>query len=81
MRIIVDLARCEGNGQCAIDAPDLFALDDDDNLLVADYEPPPELWAQAERAVRSCPKQALSLVDDHQAGSGDRPSPAGGSRA
>jgi ferredoxin len=81
MRIVVDFARCEGNGQCAIDAPDLFALDDDDNLLVADYEPPPELWSQAERAVRSCPKQALSLLDDHQPGGGDRPSPAGGSPA
>jgi ferredoxin len=67
MRIVVDVARCEGNGQCVIDAPDLFALDDEDNLLVADYEPPPELWPQAERAVRSCPKQALSLVDDQPA--------------
>jgi ferredoxin len=59
MRIVVDVARCEGNGQCVIDAPDLFALDDEDNLLVADYEPPPELWPQAE--------QALSLVDDQPA--------------
>jgi ferredoxin len=67
MRIVVDFARCEGNGQCAIDAPDLFSLDDDDNLLVADYEPPRQLWPQAERAVRSCPKQALSLVDDQTA--------------
>jgi ferredoxin len=81
MRIVVDFARCEGNGQCAIDAPDLFSLDDDDNLLVADYEPSPDLWPQAERAVRSCPKQALSLVDDHRCGRRDRPSPTGGSPA
>jgi ferredoxin len=73
MRIVVDLARCEGNGQCAIDAPDLFSLDDEDNLVVADYEPPPELWPQAERAVRSCPKQALSLVDDRPAAAKEQP--------
>ena len=40
VRIEVDFARCEGNGQCVIDAPDVFELDRDDNLIVLNYEPP-----------------------------------------
>jgi ferredoxin len=63
MRIEVDFARCEGNGQCVIDAPDVFDLDDEDNLIVFTYEPPREHWAQVEAAVRSCPKRALSIAD------------------
>jgi ferredoxin len=64
MRIVVDFARCEGNGQCVTDAPDVFDLDAEDNLIVHDYEPPPEHWAQVEAAVRSCPKRALALAPD-----------------
>ncbi len=63
MRIEVDFARCEGNGQCVIDAPDVFELDSDDNLIVLNDEPPPEHLAQVEEAVRSCPKRALAIVD------------------
>ncbi|MGA7419912.1 MAG: ferredoxin [Acidimicrobiales bacterium] len=64
MRIVVDFARCEGNGQCVTDAPDVFDLDAEDNLIVHDYEPPPEQWAQVEAAVRSCPKRALAIAPD-----------------
>jgi ferredoxin len=64
MRIEVDCARCEGNGQCVVDAPDVFDLDEDDNLIVFTYDPPPEHWAQVEAAVRSCPKRALAIADD-----------------
>jgi ferredoxin len=66
MRIEVDFARCEGNGQCVIDAPDVFELDPDDNLIVLNYEPPREHWAQVEAAVRSCPKRALAIADDSE---------------
>jgi ferredoxin len=67
MRIEVDFARCEGNGQCVIDAPDVFDLDEEDNLIVFTYEPPPEYWAQVEVAVRSCPKRALAISHDDAA--------------
>jgi ferredoxin len=71
MRIEVDFARCEGNGQCVVDAPDVFALDEEDNLIVYSYEPPPEHWAQVEAAVRSCPKRALAIAPD--TGRGETP--------
>jgi len=55
MRIEVDFARCEGNGQCVIDAPDVFELDADDNLIVLNHEPPREHWAQVEEACGHVP--------------------------
>ncbi|MFE3618116.1 ferredoxin, partial [Streptomyces anulatus] len=34
MKIIVDFDRCEANGVCVGIAPDMFELDDDDQLTV-----------------------------------------------
>ncbi len=64
MRVVVDMARCEANGQCVVDAPDVFRLDDDDNLIVLEPNPPEEHWDQVELAVRTCPKHALSIERD-----------------
>jgi ferredoxin len=58
------MARCESNGQCVIDAPDVFELDNDDNLIVLEPNPPKEHWDQVELAVRTCPKRALSIERD-----------------
>ena len=62
MRIVVDFDLCEANGMCEAVAPDVFEIDDDDNLnIIAD--PTPELRDSIEQAVHSCPKAALSLED------------------
>ena len=63
MRIVVNWALCEGNGKCEQAAPELFELDDEDELHVLDENPPEELRAKAEAAVRLCPKNALSIED------------------
>jgi ferredoxin len=65
MRVIVDPELCESNGVCVSIAPELFALGDDDlepaQVLRA---PVPDDWRErAERAARSCPKQAIRLED------------------
>ena len=59
MRIDVDADLCEANGRCVTVAPDIFSLDDDEELHIA---PPPAgvdpmlvAWA-----VASCPRNALS---------------------
>jgi ferredoxin len=44
-------------------APEVFEVDDDDNLNLLQEEPPEELRPKVEEAVRRCPKQALSLQD------------------
>jgi ferredoxin len=63
MKVIVNWALCDGNGNCAKAAPEIFSLDADDTLHVLQESPGEELRAKAEAAVRVCPKNALSLED------------------
>jgi ferredoxin len=63
MRVVVDYDRCESNAICMGMAPEVFEVRDDDNLYLLQENPPEELRAKVEQAVRSCPKQALSLED------------------
>lgn len=63
MKIKVDWGRCEGNGACVVAAPELFDLDDDDNLVVFNETPPEELRKKLEEAVARCPKHALAIEE------------------
>ena len=64
MRIAVDWNRCESNGLCVAAAPNLFKLLDDDSLLVLNEQPDDSQRDQALSAVRACPTQAISIVDE-----------------
>ncbi|WP_257461236.1 ferredoxin [Archangium lipolyticum] len=64
MKIVVDWDRCEANGVCMNVAPEAFNLDEKDTLHVLTENVPPELRAKVEKAVRDCPRQALSLSND-----------------
>lgn len=61
MRIIADHDRCEGHGLCVEQAPEVFDLDDDGELVhrFADADVPADLQDAAARAVDSCPVAAL----------------------
>ena len=61
MRVVVDYDLCESNAICMAVAPEVFEVDDDDNLNLLQEEPPEELRPKVEEAVRRCPKQALSI--------------------
>jgi ferredoxin len=61
MRVRVDRDLCEANAVCAGLVPEVFEVDDDDNLIILAAEVPAALAAQVRHAVRSCPKTALSL--------------------
>jgi ferredoxin len=61
MRIVVDLLKCESNGLCVSQAPNVFTLTDDDELLVLQSEPAESERASVLGAVQMCPKQALSV--------------------
>ncbi|GII92554.1 ferredoxin [Sinosporangium siamense] len=63
MRVKVDYLVCEANGICSGLAPEVFELDDDENLHILLPEPPPEARDRVRHAVRSCPKAALSLEE------------------
>jgi ferredoxin len=61
MELRVDRDLCEANGVCTGIAPDVFDLDDEDELVILQPEPPEEMRDRIEQAVASCPKTALSL--------------------
>ncbi|MGD0880167.1 MAG: ferredoxin [Acidimicrobiales bacterium] len=64
MRVLVDMSQCESNALCMGVAPDIFLLDDDDNLTVVNETPDESARARVLEAVRVCPKQAISIVED-----------------
>lgn len=64
MKVIVDPNLCEGNARCVEAAPDVFELGDDDQARVLIEHPDESRRAAVERAVRVCPRQAISIVED-----------------
>lgn len=45
-------------------APEIFEVRDDDKLYVLDEQPPESARERVLKAIRVCPKQAISLVED-----------------
>lgn len=64
MRVVVDYDLCESNAICMGIAPEVFEVRDDDLLYILDENPPEALRERVEEAVRRCPKQALTLLED-----------------
>jgi ferredoxin len=64
MQVRVDPLVCEANAVCVGLVPDVFDLNDDDELRIITPEPPAELLDRVRHAVRSCPKAALTLDED-----------------
>lgn len=65
MRVSVDTNECIGSGQCVLLAPDVFALDEDDDFArVVNPEPPGELAPAVREAEACCPSQAILVLDD-----------------
>ena len=60
MRVSVDRDACEANGVCVSLVPEVFALDDDDNLRILAADVPGDLAEPVLTAVRACPKAALT---------------------
>ena len=59
MKVIVDHDRCEGHGKCVKEAPEVFALGDDDLSVVKLADIPASLKEKVDHAIRLCPRQAL----------------------
>lgn len=57
--IEVDFDLCEANGVCVGLAPDVFDLNDDDELVISDADELPENKAAIEEAIAGCPRAAL----------------------
>ena len=63
MKVVVDRDLCESNGVCVATAPEVFAFDSEDRLVIVQPTPDPDLRAKVEDAVDGCPRAALSIVD------------------
>ena len=61
MRVLVNRDLCEGNALCVKEAPEVFALGDDDQVRILFDDPDESLRAKVDRAVRRCPRNALTL--------------------
>lgn len=63
MRVHVDLGVCESNGYCMGIDPEVFDLDDDDNLILLMPDVGPERAPRMHEAVRQCPRQAITVTE------------------
>jgi ferredoxin len=64
VRVRVDEDKCQGHTLCAMSAPQVFSLRDEDGHSYVTSE---DVAAEDERAVRiavaSCPEQAITITD------------------
>lgn len=63
MKVAVDTIMCEANAVCMDLVPEIFFVDDQDQLTILVSEVPPELADRVREAVRACPKMALQLEE------------------
>jgi ferredoxin len=64
LRVVVDYDLCEANARCMEVCPEVFQVDDDDNLNLLIERPPAALRAKLKEAERVCPRQAITIVED-----------------
>lgn len=63
MKVIVDKLLCETNGICVRECPDMFALENEINVVVKFETVPESIADDVRRAVSACPRQALSISE------------------
>jgi ferredoxin len=61
MELRVDRDLCEANAVCCGLAPEVFELDDDEQLVIKTPNPSGDLLPRVQKAVERCPKNALAL--------------------
>jgi NADPH-dependent 2,4-dienoyl-CoA reductase/sulfur reductase-like enzyme/ferredoxin len=74
MRLVVDLTRCQGYGQCAFLAPEVFRMRGDE-VLMYEAEPDDAEYERVLRAEAACPVQAIRVGGFAGAGA-ELPGPA-----
>ncbi|CAN5590416.1 ferredoxin [soil metagenome] len=62
-KVEVDYGLCESNGICMGVIPEVFDLDDEDDLHLLQDEVTPDNEVQIREAVRQCPRQAILIRD------------------
>ncbi|MCE3267130.1 MAG: ferredoxin [Solirubrobacterales bacterium] len=62
MKVLVDMNLCQSHGECAVVAPEVFELGDDD-VLRWEEDVGEELREKVEEAVERCPMMAIRIED------------------
>ena len=63
MAVEVNRDLCEANGLCVAAAPEVFELENDEELIIREVSADAELAARIRVAVAGCPRLALRLTD------------------
>jgi len=61
MKVVVDFDKCNSNAVCQSVAPEIFEVREDNFLYILQENPPENLRAKVQAAVRSCPTKAISI--------------------
>lgn len=61
MRVDVDLGKCTGHGICESIAEDVFEVQDDGTVVIAEPDRPESDRGRMQQAVTQCPAAALRL--------------------
>jgi ferredoxin len=61
VKVIVDYDLCQSHGECQAVAPEVFELDDNDELQVLIEEPDESLRDKVEQAAAVCPVMAITI--------------------
>jgi ferredoxin len=65
VKILIDISRCDGRGECATVCPKVFAIGDDRFAHVIDHDPDDDVWERVLHAIVACPRDAITI--DHDA--------------
>ena len=64
MKVTIDLDACAAHGECVVEAPEVFAIgDEDDKVTVLEPEPGEELRLKVQAAADACPVIAIRVED------------------
>ena len=66
MKVVIDADLCTGHGRCYVLSPTVFSDDERGNgQVIGDgILSTPEQVEAGQRAVRSCPERAISIIED-----------------
>jgi sterol 14-demethylase len=64
VRVKVDWDLCQGHAVCMGEAPEIFRVDDKGELTILTEQPPAELRAKLDKAIKYCPTKAISVESD-----------------
>jgi ferredoxin len=62
MKVVVDFDACAAHGDCVVEAPEIFDIGEDDEVVTLLLEEPgDELREKAQRAADACPMAAIRI--------------------